>query len=69
MKKQDRDSEIVKLWLERYPASEDRTRNNVLSFSCWLQQNRSELVPYGRSGGDPYQLVQSILTPYVCSEQ
>jgi hypothetical protein len=59
MKKQDQAREIIKLWMERYPAPEERTRNNVFGFFGWLQQNRRELVPFVRHG-DPYQGVMLI---------
>ena len=64
MKKQDRDPAIINLWLQRPPG--ERTRNHVLSFYGWLQQNRPGLVPFRRRGGDPYQALQSILTRHIC---
>ncbi len=66
MNKKDRNSAIIKLWLQRPP--KERTRNHVLSFYGWLQQNRPELVPVTRGGKDPYQSLQSILTPNICED-
>jgi len=66
MNKKERDCAIIELWLRRAP--EERTRNHVLGFYHWLEQNRRDLVPVTRGGKDPYQSLQSVLTRHILGD-
>ena len=61
MKKNERDAEIIRRWLQR-PQSE-RTMNDVFDFNNELQQKGSSLL-YGIPG-DPYQQLKSILRRHI----
>ncbi len=61
MTKNDRNSELIRLWLRR--PEDEKTETGVLIFYRWLQQNRQEL-PLSRYG-DPYQQLKTILRPYI----
>ncbi len=52
---------LIQLWLQRPP--EKRTRNHVLEFYGWLEENHRELLRRGH--GDPYQHLQADLSSHV----
>jgi len=52
---------LIQLWLQR--PLEKRTRDHVLEFYGWLEQNRPELLKRGH--GDPYQHLQADLSTHI----
>jgi hypothetical protein len=56
----ERRATLIQLWLQRVP--EKRTRDHVLEFYGWLENNRPELLRRGY--GDPYQHLQADLSSH-----
>ena len=67
MRKEQRNPELVRLWLREHPAGQ-RTMNDVLAFNGWLAQNHSELLPSTRYG-DTYQQLKTILKGHIESDE
>jgi hypothetical protein len=65
MKKETREPELRRLWLER--PKEGRRLNGVLAFYSWVAKNRPALLPQSRYG-DPYQQLKSILKGFIEGE-
>ncbi|MGE0113467.1 MAG: hypothetical protein AB7T07_01075 [Steroidobacteraceae bacterium] len=61
MNKADRESRLLELWLQR--PQDERTMNDVLAFTGWIQQNYPHLF-YGMRG-DPYQNLKSVLRNHI----
>lgn len=57
MKKSDRESSLLDLWLQR--PQDNRTMIDVLAFYGWIQEHHPYLF-YGIRG-DPYQHLKSVL--------
>lgn len=62
MKKQQREPELVRLWLLRPP--EQRTENDVYVFCGWVQQNYPDLLGPQRLG-DPCQQLKLTLRRHI----
>jgi hypothetical protein len=60
MKDKERVAKLVALF-QQCPQTK-RTRDDVVEFYRWLEENRPELLK--RYGGDPYQRLQADLRPY-----
>jgi hypothetical protein len=52
---------LIQLWLQRPPGQ--RTRDHVLEFYGWLENNHPELLRRGH--GDPYQHLQADLSSHI----
>lgn len=61
MKKADRETELVRLWMQR--SADKRSPHDVLVFYGWVQQNVPALL-YGMHG-DPYQALKSALRQHI----
>jgi hypothetical protein len=57
----ERRATLIQLWLQRAP--EKRTRDHVLEFYGWLENNRPNLLRRGH--GDPYQHLQADLSSHI----
>ncbi|MGC2477806.1 MAG: hypothetical protein WA485_25940 [Candidatus Sulfotelmatobacter sp.] len=60
-KPSERQRRLIEFWLQR-PANE-RTRDHVLVFYGWLEENHPNLL--GRGHGDPYQHLQADLGAHI----
>ena len=62
MKKDDREREILRLWLQR--SSKERTALSVLSFHSFLETEHAHLL-VGYGTGKSYQRVQALLSRHI----
>jgi len=62
MKKVNRESELIRLWLRR--PEDHRTMNDVLMFYGEIHSTRPELLGEERFG-DPYQQMKSTLRAHI----